>query len=364
MNGIDIQLLVLPLLSFLLVTWSLPKVIAYMKGQQMLSRPNERDSHVVPTPSMGGLAFLPSSLLLLLCFTTNSLALILLGGGMGVALMGAWDDRVNLSPRVRLLVEVVLGVVVFVMGFGIESLNGMFGQYQIHSVLGLSLTVLLIIGLMNAYNLIDGIDGLAGGQGAINFLLMALVFGALGSYVLAVLSLSISAMFWAFLRFNFHPAKIFMGDAGSLILGWFMSILFIQVWLTENWFAIVPMISLLLFPSLDMIRVFFVRMFQGRSPFSADRGHFHHLLLKQGKNHSQAALWCYLLTGLLFSIALALVRFFPPLTAIWMTILSGLLIYVWVELKYYKSLRGHAQNLNSQIGEIKMENALASKILD
>jgi len=162
------------------------------------------------------------------------------------------------------------------------------------------LTYTTIILIINAFNLIDGVDGLAAGLGLMVTLLLGTYFSLAGLQAYAVFSFSLSAALLAFLIFNFHPARIFMGDSGSLLIGTVSAILVLKfIHVAADPGALVPVqssvaigVSLLLIPLVDTIRVFAIRIIKGRSPFSPDRNHIHHILLDKGLNHSSVTLLC------------------------------------------------------------------------
>ena len=181
-------------------------------------------------------------------------------------------------------------------------MHGIFGLGEIAVFFQYLLTVLFIVGLTNAYNLIDGIDGLAGGIALIASFGFGILFYILNlsSYSLAAFALAGSLL--GFLRFNFSPAKIFMGDTGSLSVGILLAILAIKLLETTsalsgfvevNSFFPVFVFALIIVPILDVSQVILVRIMSGRSPFSPDRGHIHHMLLRRGMSHKEAALSLY-----------------------------------------------------------------------
>jgi UDP-N-acetylmuramyl pentapeptide phosphotransferase/UDP-N-acetylglucosamine-1-phosphate transferase len=176
---------------------------------------------------------------------------------------------------------------------------------------GVVLTIFAIIVIINSYNLIDGIDGLAGGIGVITSTTFGLLFLLRGDHPLAVVSFSLTGSLLAFLKYNFSPATIFMGDSGSLVIGFVLSILCIELINTEQvsedmliYFTPSVVLAILIIPLADTLRVFIIRILQKKSPFHADRNHIHHLLLNIGLNHKKASLVLYAVNALFISISL------------------------------------------------------------
>ncbi|GAB3412912.1 MraY family glycosyltransferase [Niabella aquatica] len=215
--------------------------------------------------------------------------------------IGLKDDIIALSAFKKFVAQIIAaGIIIHFGGIRIESLYGIFGVNELAPVYSVPLTYITMILVINAFNLIDGIDGLAGGLGLMVSLLLGTYFYIAGLTSYAILSFSLSAALLAFLIFNFHPAKIFMGDCGSLLIGLILSVLVLKFINTASSpSAVLPVasaavigISLLLIPLVDTIRVFSIRILKGRSPFSPDRNHIHHILLDKGFSHSGITLIC------------------------------------------------------------------------
>ena len=197
----------------------------------------------------------------------------------------------------------------------ITSLYGVGGIYQIPYWLSVLVTIVTMITIINAYNLIDGIDGLAGGIGAIAAFTFGLWFYNYNQIALCILAFSLFSSLLAFLVYNFSPANIFMGDTGSLVVGLILSILCVNF--VEMSFDSLPYafpfrsspamaVAILIIPLADTLRIFCIRLMNGRSPFAADRNHIHHQLLDVGLTHREAALALYLVNISFILIALVL----------------------------------------------------------
>lgn len=207
-------------------------------------------------------------------------------------LIGIQDDILTISANKKLIIQILAATeIVLAGGLVLTDLGGLFGIYQIPWFLGAAVTILAFVALINAYNLIDGIDGLAGGIGLVVSSILGIWFWHTGFIALSVLSFALAGALVGFLVYNVHPAKIFMGDTGSMAVGFILSYLVIQFlisnssitesgWYIEN--APVFAISLLIIPIVDTLRVFTLRIASGKSPFLADRNHTHHQLLDAG----------------------------------------------------------------------------------
>jgi UDP-N-acetylmuramyl pentapeptide phosphotransferase/UDP-N-acetylglucosamine-1-phosphate transferase len=179
-------------------------------------------------------------------------------------------------------------------------MHGLFGFEKVSEGFGLALTYLTIIVVINSFNLIDGVDGLAASLGILSMLVFGIYFFAAEQQAYTLLSFAMAGSLAAFLIFNHHPAKIFMGDSGSLMIGLINAILVIKfINIADKPLAAVPVQSVvavgfavMIVPLLDTLRVFSIRILNGRSPFTPDRNHFHHLLLDRGLNHAAVTLSC------------------------------------------------------------------------
>jgi len=195
-------------------------------------------------------------------------------------------------------------IVVFYGGLTINSVGLLLpGEMTLPDWIAIPLTVVVIVGVTNAINLSDGLDGLAGGISLLCFSCIGIIAYQISDINLAVISVAVVGAIFAFLRFNTHPAIIFMGDAGSLLLGFLAVTLSIGLSQTNN--PISPLFPLLVlgFPILDTLTVMFERISKGRSPFKADKNHFHHKLINIGFLHSEAVFTIYLLQSMLVTFA-------------------------------------------------------------
>lgn len=253
----------------------------------LIDHPNERKHHDGSVPLVGGLAIF-SGVLAGAFFYGNFPAFnwILLGSAAVLVLLGSMDDRFDLSVRVRLLVQTaVILAVIFSTGVYIHTLGHLFGHEAELGWAGIPLTVVAVIGLLNAFNMMDGIDGLAGGLALVSIgaiLLFARGTPLLGALVLMIL-LASSALPYLAVNLGLVGRKIFMGDAGSMVIGYLLAWTLIRLSQEPGThLSPVDVLWCVGLPVLDTLAVMYRRVRQRKSPFKPDRGHIHHILMKVG----------------------------------------------------------------------------------
>jgi len=218
--------------------------------------------------------------------------------------VGVKDDIIGTAPMKKLAAHVIVGLVLVLMAdIRLKSLHGLFGMHEnLPHWASVFLSLFTYIVVVNAFNLIDGVDGLAGGVGVICSSLFGVGFLLGGDPVMATLCFALAGALGAFLVFNFSPARIFMGDSGSLCIGLLicvMAIKFVELKNIPADSSILHLVSpvfvmaVLFYPLADTLRIFIYRAMRGVSPFSADRNHLHHLLIDSGYSHRQTVLFIY-----------------------------------------------------------------------
>lgn len=306
--------------AFSITFLAIPAIITVAQARKLYDQPNDRSSHATPTPSLGGIGIFGGAICGIILWTPTeyfgqlqyTLAAMIL-----LFLVGTRDDLVPIPPLKKLLVQVIAALIlVFKARIVIDNWWGLMGIHEAGEWFSYAFSVLAIVGIINAYNLIDGINGLAGTIGLIATLFFGSWFFLTGYVEWAVLAVSLAGAITAFLKFNFTPARVFMGDTGSLLIGLTcaaMAIEFIHLnqEITPNhvWYmpgAPVVALSVLIFPIYDTLRVFIRRMSKGHSPFHADKTHLHHLLLAGGCSHMQATGVLALVNILLIAVAVGL----------------------------------------------------------
>lgn len=305
------------LISFLVACFvtitSIPLIINITDLLKLKDRPNFRSAHVEEVPKFGGISIYASILVAHFLWAHTSeptdayLTSLSVVGLTILFFLGIKDDILVLDPNKKLLFQVLAASTLILLGgLKIDNFFGIFGCYQISDYLSIPFTIFIFIALINAVNLIDGIDGLAGGIGFIAGVSFGTWFLLNHHFSMACMAFSMSGSLLGFLRFNFSKtSKIFMGDTGSLLLGFllaFFAVKFIRLNVdirhNPNAFFSAPILAvvLLIVPIFDTLRVFLVRILNGRSPFKADRNHMHHVLLDNGMNHFQASATMWTLT--------------------------------------------------------------------
>lgn len=261
----------------------------------LFEKGGERKHHVRQIPSMGGLAIFAAVAVSFLTFancTNHPEIKFLMASSIALFFTGFFDDLLDLNALKKLFIQFVAACIVVANGININAAEVLFGATGISTSLNFFISVFVILFITNAFNFIDGLDGLASFTG----LLITSVFGMLfilnNQYAYATLSFTIAGALLAFLFFNFEPAKVFMGDSGSLVVGFIISVLAIQLFniaMHENneaFYASPNLVTATLFILIfDLSRVSFIRIANGGSPFKADRSHIHHMVARQQFGH-------------------------------------------------------------------------------
>lgn len=245
--------------------------------------------------------------------------------------VGVKDDIIGTAAVKKLFAHILVALILVLIGnIRITSLYGVFGVMEIPYWASVFLSLFTYVVVVNAFNLIDGVDGLAAGVGMIACWSFGIWFVFAGNYSLAALSFSMAGALMGFMVFNFSPAKIFMGDSGSLIIGLFVCVLAIKLVeypvekLDKFWVQISkPMyvIAAMIYPLLDTLRVFIIRTLKGQSPLVADRNHIHHHLIHRGFSHVKTVIIIYVFTFI--TIGLSLLDYFIPDANIGLIVLIG-----------------------------------------
>jgi UDP-GlcNAc:undecaprenyl-phosphate GlcNAc-1-phosphate transferase len=249
----------------------------------LVDYPNERKHHVGTVPLVGGAAMFTGTLAGALCYgQIHSFGLMLLVTASVLALLGVLDDRFDLSVRLRLMVQtIMILIIIATTGIYIHTLGHIFGYKVELGWVGIPLTVVAVIGLLNAFNMMDGIDGLAGGLALISIAAILLFAGVEPLSSLAALMVLLAAAVLPYLAANlgFMGHKIFMGDAGSMVIGYLLA--WTLIYLSQEpgtHLSPVDVLWCVALPVLDTLAVMYRRIRQNKSPFKPDRGHIHHIL--------------------------------------------------------------------------------------
>jgi len=331
--------------SFLITFFTIPATIIIAQQKKLYDVPDARKLHTRPISSLGGVGIFGGFFLaamLSVSIPGNPEFQYYMAAATAIFFLGIKDDILILSPTKKFIIQLLAaGVVIHFGGLQIASMHGLMGVYELPQSVSLALTYASIIVIVNAFNLIDGVDGLAGSLGLLTTCLFGAYFFVTGFSAYALFAFAMAGSLSAFLIFNFNPARIFMGDSGSLLLGLVNAILVLKfIAVADGPAAVFPLQSavaigfaLLMVPLSDTLRVFSIRIFQGRSPFSPDRNHIHHLLLDRGFTAKQVVFCCVGLNILFIGIAFFARSIGPNYLILLLTSLACALLAALVYLK-------------------------------
>lgn len=307
------------LFSFLIALYAVPSLIKLAIQKRLFDDPEleERKIHKYRTPNLGGIAVMTAFAFTSCLFITGDTlpyANYIFASGLLIFSVGLKDDLAALNPYKKFFAQFITAfIVVYFADIRLTSFYGVFGIQQIDPIVSYSFSSLLIVFIINSFNLIDGVNGLLGSISLVVSLTFGVLFYMMDEIGLAFLSICMAGSIFGFLRYNFGRARIFMGDAGAYTIGFIISVLAIQLielnsqsTLVKPVFQAVPAIAiaLLFIPIFDTLRVIVIRLFLGKSPFLADRNHLHHRLLDTGMTHTQTTLTLVTLNVVMIGIAL------------------------------------------------------------
>ena len=293
--------------SYLIGVFIVPFVIEFSQKEGLVDLTNERKIHTNPISRLGGIAIWSSTILTFLCLVLLSyypygslLSGILLGGSL-MFLLGLIDDIYNLDAKFKLIIQLSIATIVYLLGVKIDTIFNPFGgsPFQL-GIFSYPITILWIVGISNAVNFIDGVDGLAGSVITVNSITLALIAVSVtpAQPITALIGFILAGSMLAFLTYNFNPAKIFMGDSGALFSGFLLATLSIAGVMKGATLAILLPFMVLAVPIMDITYSSLRRIMKGKSPFVADAEHIHHKLLKAGFSQK-------ITTAILTSVAIA-----------------------------------------------------------
>lgn len=311
------------LVAFMITYISIPPLIEVARAKNLYDVPNGRTSHENITPTLGGIAIFSGFVISSMIFV--NIAKIpyiqyIMAGGLVIFFLGLKDDITGLSPLKKFVGQIIAaGIIIDLGGVRLSSLHGFAGIGALNYVSSDFLSLFVIVAIVNAFNLIDGIDGLSSGVGILASLAFGAWFFLIGKLQLALLAIALIGALMAFFRFNFFSKehKIFMGDIGSLLVGFILSIFAIKfnelnhvpVFNSVFYVKAAPAVSIgiLIIPIFDTIRVMVIRMARGLSPFKPDKRHVHHYLLELTGSHRKATT-ILLIVNVLFIVISFLLR--------------------------------------------------------
>jgi len=312
------NILLSAVLASLITFFSIPVIIQVTKDKKLFDEPEERKVHKTAIPTLGGLGIFAGFIIAtLIGFPTGITYELqyLAAAAIVIFFLGIKDDILVISPSKKFIGQVLAaGILIKFANLQIVSMHGLFGIYEIPHLASIALSLFTIIVITNSFNLIDGVDGLAGSLGTLTSLVFGTYFYSIGHIEYAVVAFTLAGSLISFLIYNFSPAKIFMGDTGSLLVGLINSFLVIKfINFASNPDVSFPLSSspaigfaILMIPLFDTLRVFGHRILDRRSPFSPDRTHIHHFLLDIGFSHKKITFTCVIANMLFIILAYSL----------------------------------------------------------
>lgn len=314
---------------------TMPFLIRIARERGLVDLPDERKLHQRPIPLLGGVGIVISVLLTVMFWSAPWFVpdqLFLVTALLVLFLVGLRDDLLPLGVALKLIGQGMSAVLVVVFaGYRLHDLHGLLGIHMLEDGLSILLSVLFVLFLINAFNFIDGADGLASLLAAFASSMFAAGFLLAGDLLFAILAGALAGALIGFLPFNFQPARIFMGDAGSLPVGMLLAVFSMRLlavapdlgWLS-NAHVLVLLLGLLIVPVTDLLRVIALRFFSGRSPLAPDRFHIHYRLLELGWSHRMVSLTLLLVNIFFLAFALFAVQQWSLTVAFLVTLFAAL----------------------------------------
>jgi UDP-N-acetylmuramyl pentapeptide phosphotransferase/UDP-N-acetylglucosamine-1-phosphate transferase len=312
--------IIVAFVSAMLITWYyVPKVILVVRNRHLEDKPGKHKIHNGEVPTLGGIGIFAGFLFGYLMGVDGYISGLsyFTAAALMLFFVGLKDDLVYLNPRKKLVGELGSAlIIVLFTDLRFTSLHGFLGITDISALNSYLITVFIMLLIINAVNLIDGIDGLAASVGVIASVTFGSFFYLSGDFGYTIMSVALLGSLLAFLRYNISdgPNKIFMGDTGSLVIGFTLSVFAIHfnetVAAGNSYIALESApsvtIAILIVPLFDTLRVVILRLHNHASPFVADRRHIHHMMLRAGFTHLQATLWISLFNIFIITVAFLL----------------------------------------------------------
>jgi UDP-GlcNAc:undecaprenyl-phosphate GlcNAc-1-phosphate transferase len=337
-------------LAFLITFFAIPIIIQVAKDKKLFDEPDERKVHKAVIPTLGGIGIFAGFIIATLMGVPAGIASELqyfAAAATVIFFLGLKDDILILSASKKFIGQLIAaGIIIKFGGVQLHNMHGFLGIYEIPHIASIVLTIFTIIVITNSFNLIDGVDGLAGSLGVLTTLVFGTYFFIAGQLAYAVMAFALAGSIIAFLIYNFSPAKIFMGDTGSLLLGLINSILVIKfINIAGNPVASFGLeaspaigFAILMIPLFDTLRVFALRILDRRSPFSPDRTHVHHFLLDLGLNHRMVTFTCVAANIVFIALAYFL-RHLGTTTLLGILLVSA---FIFIGVIYYSRPKNRA----------------------
>ena len=304
----DLDIIFSLITAFFISFLAIPRLIEFAHKLKVFDNGGDRASHEGSTPFFGGIAIFTGVICSLLFWADIEDIQYILVSILIVFIVGLIDDLRQITAFKKLIGQIIATLILIFFGdLQIDSMHGVLGVYDLPIWISTLFTIFVVIVITNGFNLIDGVDGLAGGVGVIATSCFGFVAVIMGQNDMALIAFTLSGALIGFLKYNYYPARIFMGDTGSLVVGMILSVLAINTikfgLITED-FKLPnkgPLMAIvfLAIPLFDSLRVFIVRTSKGVGPFRPGRDHIHHALLDLGFGHKRTALILYFISALL-----------------------------------------------------------------
>lgn len=333
--------------------YTIPRIVRLSHELHLYDLPDSRKVHTIPVPRLGGVAFLPTVIISIaivvavasrfgITFGALSEAgapqhfVAYLAGAMMLYCLGIYDDVHGVGYKLKFAIQIFAAFLLCISGLWIASLDHIFYIDRIPYWIGMPLTVIFVVYITNAINLIDGIDGLASGLSAISLFVAIMLCMMSGDIIWAMLAIAYLGVVLTFFCFNVYGGKnkVFMGDAGSLTLGYTLSFIVLHFWQAHPvWNPYlhnigIIILSTLIIPMLDVVRVMMSRIRDGRNPFLPDKNHIHHKLMRTGLSGRMTMLTILLISAL-FIVANYLVASFLSQT---LMVILDILFFILMHL--------------------------------
>lgn len=368
------QAFICGLLAFATTFLLIPLIIKMAFHFNLVDEPNHRKVHKNAIPTLGGIGIILGFLVASIVHSYQSMSMemmVILGAIFSLCTVGIIDDLKEIPAKYKLVFQLVLSATLCYFGFRIESLGGFLGIYEMPLFAQYGLTMMVMTGFINAFNFIDGIDGLAGGIGAINAALMTFLFILADQSLYAFMSVALLGGLLAFLEYNFNPAKIFMGDTGSTVIGFLLIVFAIKILqiaptMPEAIFsnALVLVFGALLLPVFDIIRTIIFRVKNGNSPFQPDKTHIHHLLLQTRFDHQKASLTLYAANFILIALALLIKDVVAIEKALFILSIACIFLTEMLNIRRWFNAEFDFKNIQQERRSLNQENKFLTRNLD
>lgn len=364
MQFLFVNVIVIFVVSVIFTSWLIPKILLIAFRRNLFDEPDERKVYCGLVPRLGGVAFYPVIILslafvlggnllhgnedVLFLFKNNSIQIVFFLCSLTILyIIGLVDDLVGVRYMTKLVVQLISAILLIISGLWIDDFYGVFGVTIVPMWFSFGVTIFVVLFIVNAFNLIDGIDGLASGLGAVTSLYYAVIFFLLNEYFCLFVSVATLGVIIPFFYYNVFgdvnkQKKIFMGDAGSLTIGIIFSFLFVKLLMVEdvssieNFNIFLLSLSPLMIPCFDVVRVVIHRLRNKKNPFLADRNHIHHKLLAIGLSQRKAMMLIVLTAFLWIIFNLVLMLVFDVNIILIIDIVIYTFVNIWLTKKINK----------------------------